>query len=500
MYPTVLSRQARARMEDSSVAPYRDQKFSPRDVLGVGGAVIYDGFLSEREKDPRLAGTQKYVTFSEIAANTSIVATGVRHMLGLVTKPRWKWKPADDSPLAKQYAEEFEKVVTSMSTPWHRVVKRASMHRFYGFSVAEWVAKKNEDGTVGFLDVQPRPQSTIWRWIAERSGNVLGMVQLDPQSGVEIVIPRGKVLYCVDDAIDFTPQGMGLFRHLAQSATTLERLEQLEGWGFETDLRGVPLGRAPLSEMAAQVQAGKMPASEFTAKKEALEAILRGHVKSPKLFVLLDSITYSTTDERQAPSGQRMWDFEVIKGGSTGQAEVGAAIARINLEIARLLGCEHLLLGGDSSGSLALSRDKSKNVAFLVDGILGEVCEAVDRDLVRPWMQMNGYDEALAPSSETETTQLRDVDQITASLRDLATAGAVLAPNDPAINVVRGLMGLPEQIEVQAEAMADAMLAGAKLAAEPKPEPSFGTGEVNSDDGPTTPEQDADADSENPED
>jgi len=51
-----------------------------------------------------------------------------------------------------------------MERPWHRVVRRAAMYRVYGYSWQEWIAKKRDDGVIGYLDIEPRTQSTITRW------------------------------------------------------------------------------------------------------------------------------------------------------------------------------------------------------------------------------------------------------------------------------------------------------------------------------------------------
>ncbi len=456
----------RAGMEDRLLEPYRNLKFKPGDELGVGGAVITDGFLLDREKDNRLVGSQRYITYSDIIANTSIVGTGVRRLLGLVVKTSWSWEPADDTPQAQDVADFVEDCFVNMLTPWNRVVQRAAMFRFYGFALAEWIAKKRDDGRIGYLDIQARPQSTIYRWFAERSGTVLGVMQLDPQTGEEILIPRGKMFYCVDDSIDFTPQGMGLLRHVVSTATALERYEQLEGWGFETDLRGIPIGRAPLAKLKALADSDPSKAAAISAQLEPLKNFLKGHIKSPKLSILLDSLTYQGNDAAQTPSAVKEWDITMMTGNdgaSTTQAEVSTAIMRLNQECARILGCEDLLLGADAVGSRALGQSKAQNVAQVVDGIMNGIRESVDSDLILPLLRMNGMDEALAPKSRTETVQLRDVDQITTGLRDMAVAGAVIGPDDPVVDYVRGLFGLPEQLSTEvALAQSDAALTSSR--------------------------------------
>lgn len=135
---------------------------------------------------------------------------------------------------------------------------------------------------------------------------------------------------------------------------------------------------------------------------------------------------------------------------TSSQEAVAAAINRLNMEIARILNVEGLLLGADSKGSYALSRDKTNALYLIVDASLNEIREGYQKDIVDTLWTLNGFDPALKPKLKTEAIQFRDIEQVTAALRDMATAGATLAPNDPAINEVRDMIGLshaPEEDE-----------------------------------------------------
>ncbi len=228
----------------------RNQRKVPTTTIGVGGAAVYGGFVVERETSAKLAGQQLYTTYAKLLANTTIVAAGVRYFLNLISKASWKVEPAEDTGArGEEVAEQFEDVMYDMLTPWHRVIRRMAMFRFYGFGIQEWTAKRREDGLIGFLDIEPRPQTTITKWDVDEHGTVHGVIQESPQTFREIYLPRAKLVYAVDDSLSDSPKGLGLLRHIVQACDRLERYEQLEGFGFETDLRGVPIGRAPFQEL-----------------------------------------------------------------------------------------------------------------------------------------------------------------------------------------------------------------------------------------------------------
>lgn len=440
------------KVSEQSLARERRQ-VPPTVVGGAPGTAIIGGYIEERERDRDLQGHKKYDTYSNMLANVSIVAAGVRYFLNLVAKPGWKFEPKEGTGSeGERYVELLTDMTQDMSTPWRRVVRRAAMYRFYGFSVQEWTAKIREDGVMGLADIAPRPQHTIERWDTDlSSGEVLGVVQRNPLDGRDLYLPRRKLLYIVDDSLNDSPEGLGLFRHIAESCRRLKRFEQLEGYGFESDLRGIPVGRAPLAALDQAVKNGDISEADKTAILQPLKNFMESHIRNPKLGLLLDSMAYETQDEAQRPSNVRQWDMELLKADSSTQAEIARTIDRLNREIARVLGVEQLLLGDNGVGSFAMAKEKSHNFALIIDSTLTELAEAFYDDFVTLVFVLNGWPMDMRPIVKTDKLQYRSVEEVTASLEQMARAGAVLDPEDPAINEVRDLMGLSRPINVISE-------------------------------------------------
>ncbi len=422
----------------------KETNVRPTKTEGVPGTAIYGGYIVENEKNASLSGTLKYTTYSDLLANVSIIAAGTRFFLNLISRSKWVVEPADDSAKAQELAEWLENAMESMDTPWHRVVRRAAMYRFYGFSIQEWTAKRLEDGSIGMQDVAPRPQQTIIQWDRDDQGKIIGVVQESPQDYEQIYLNRKKLVYMVDDTLNDSPEGLGLFRHVVKTSQELLRFEQLEGFGYEADLRGIPVGRAPVGELSTLVEEGAITEEQKAAILSPLETFIGNHIKNPRLGLVLDSSPYRSQDEGNSPSSNQQWDIELLQSSASSAAEVSEAIARKNQEIARVLGVEGLLLGSTQHGSQALSTDKSHNFALIVSSTLGELSETFEKDYTDVLWKLNGFDPELKPKFKTESSVYRDVTQITTALRDMATAGAILAPDDPAINEVRELLGLSD--------------------------------------------------------
>lgn len=455
------------RMFGALLGGRRDQRVRPTQTLGHMGTAIFGGYVVENEKDRKLSDRERYRTFSEILANCSIAAASVRYFLNLSAKASWTFEPADH-PRGEELAELTEEALTQdPQTSWTRIVRRTAMYRFYGFSLQEWTARRRQDGMMTFLDVAPRAQITIERWDVNTDGSVNGVVQRNPQDQQETYLPRGKLVYAVDDTLNDSPQGLGLLRHVVEPARRLDRYEQLEGFGFETDLRGIPIGRAPYAELRRAVADGSLSEVDATAAVNAIETFLKKHIKNPELGLMLDSEVYATIDDAQRPSNQAKYDVTLLEGDDTSLEEVAEAIERINREIARLLGTEQIILGEGDSGSHALSRDKTNQFSLTVDGTLGELAETYEDDLVTPLFQLNGWPEEAMPSMKPEAVQYRDVEQIARSLRDMAAAGAMIQPEDPAVEEFYALIGLtPPDLMTRDE---DEALGGDEAAPEGSP-------------------------------
>ena len=426
----------------------------PTRTIGAPGTVITDGYIETDERNAALANGNQYKTYSDLLANVTIVSAGVRYFLNLVSKATWKVRPANDTTEAVRLAGIVNDQLARMDTSWTRVVRRAAMYRFYGFSVQEWTMELVDD-ILQFSDVAPRPQQTIERWQRDRNGRITAIGQRSAQTQELLFIPREKLIYIVDDSLNDSPEGLGLFRHIVKLASRLERYEQLEGFGFESDLRGIPVGKAPFAAMQEAVDSGLITADEKQAAEAPLLDFIRNHIKNPALGIMLDSIPYQSLDEAGTPSSTPQWDIDLLKGSSTSLADMARAIERVNREIARVLGVEGLLLGEQTTGSHALSSDKALNFALIVDSTLGELTDVFTKDFIRRLFDLNGWDQSIMPQFDTEALQHRNITEITQALKDIAAAGAELDPNDPATNEIREMLGLSPQPAVDpAEARA----------------------------------------------
>lgn len=425
--------------------PADTERAKPNQAQGTPGFQIAGGYIVTKERNSKLVGRERYRTFSDILQNTSIVAAGTRHFLNIIAQPEWNVEPAldlgdDSSDEAKAVAEFCERAIfNDCGTNWTRLVRRGGQYRYYGYAFEEYKLTRNMDGHLTVDDVYQRPQHTIERWDIAETGDVLGVWQRSPQTGAENYIPREKLIYLLDDTLTDSPEGMGLFRQIVEPAERLRELVRLEATGYSRDMRGLPIARAPLAEMQKQ----GMTDEDIAAALAPLSSFASIEAKDKDTHLQLDSSPYrSESDNGETISNVPLWDLQFASYSASGLNEIGAAIDRINTEIARVLGVESLMIGTGSSGSRAASEDKSANLYLHANAALDDIGEAYERDLFGALLRYNGIDKSLRPRLVHEDVQKKDFAGMASALRDMASAGVVLTNGDETVKEFFGMMGL----------------------------------------------------------
>lgn len=436
------------------------RKPRPMESYGSPAVEIYGGRVYSGERSAYLRShSARWEEYLTMIHNTPIIAAGMRYFSDLLAGAAWQFVAADRDGNS-EFANRLESMLTEgMVTEWPHVIARIGLARFFGFSVQEWILGRTDEGAYTMADVEIRPGQSLPEWEVllgpvekmPSTGRVLGVYQ-ESTMFQRVFLPRDKLVYYVDDIYSGSPTGTGLLRQMVEAARRLERYEQLEGWGFELDLRGLPIVRLPRMEMRQQVTRGSLKKEQVEAVEEELKDFQRNHIRGPELGLLLDSQTYRGTDEAGQVSNQRMWDVELLTGDAVSYAENAAAIERLNREMARIMGVEQMMLG-DRGGSWALAKDKTHAFTLQVNSVLQAIKQVVDRDLVNKIWQWNGWPADMRPKVVVSTVQDENVVEKAQVLRDLAVAGRPVGLDDPAYDEFRDLMGLSRPVDSGLDAM-----------------------------------------------
>ncbi|MDE0632530.1 MAG: hypothetical protein OXH73_13600 [Caldilineaceae bacterium] len=393
----------------------------PTQTAGERGAAVYGGWIETGERSPELSSPRKRAqTYSEILLNTSIVSAGVLYFVELIGAAAWTLEPRE-SRQGEMYAARAQAALfEDPETPWRRIMRRAAMYRFWGYAWAEWTMRKAAAGYLTFQDVAPRAQRTIEYWdIDRKSGQVVGVWQRAPTRQHYLYIERAKSLYIVDDALNDSPEGLGLFRLMAAAARRLEKYHQLEGLGYEMDMRGVTKFTAPLAELEQMVSDNTLTEEKKAAILRPVQNMQKGFVAGKVRTMLMDSSVYQNEYGTGRTSTAKRWDAEIMKAGAMGFESMHRVIDRTERQLARTMGIEGMMLG-EKTGSYSLSRDKTDNFYSRISGTLEALRRQSQRDLLMKLWLVNGWPLAMMPALKVSPPRALPPDQLGAAIRDIA--------------------------------------------------------------------------------
>lgn len=435
---------------------------------GSDGIIAPGGYLfSTGERNSKLTGESRWVTQDNLIANVTIIASAIGIWLDLGGSAKWTAIPNPRGGADAQLAADIVQqglLGAPMPTRWRSVVKRQTMKRFRGFAMHAKGWRRRDDGMIVLSELAHRPQWSIERWIKPTETEPWSGVVQRTRMGQEFPIDRADLFYSHEGALGDDPQGIGLLRHLVEVADVFKRYRQIQGIAFDSDANGIPLGRAPLSKLAREaVNGGGCDADDTAAISAYVRArvapiadLIENRIVTPNRSLLLDSLPYFTTetDGTERPSSLLEWSVETLRQDIGSIPELGKALNELNLEMARVLSAEGMLMGGPgSSGAYAASADKSSLFAQRVDVTNDDIGDDAERDIVPDLLARNGItDERLMPSLQHESVSRAAARGAAEMLKNIAAAK--LKPGDPAENVLRARAELPAAPEPDEEDLA----------------------------------------------
>ena len=279
--------------------------------------------------------------------------------------------------------------------------------------------RKADGGWLTYHDIMPRAQRTIEYWDVDQTGTVEGIWQRSPQTQEYYYIPRAKTFYLVDDTLNDSPEGLGLFRMMVQASERLKQYERLQGLGYEGDMRGVAKFFYPLAELNQLEKDGKLLPEAKRKLIAPIEGLQKGFVTGKMRTMSFDSSVYESQDQAGRPSNVRRWDMEIVRGGPQGFESMFRVIDWYERKLARVMGTEGMMLG-EKGGSYALSRDKTSTFFARVEGTLEALRAGAQKDLLKQAWMRNGWPMEMMPTLMVSPPVHVPADEMAATIRDMA--------------------------------------------------------------------------------
>jgi hypothetical protein len=424
----------------SSTPPAEPAPTKPEGSDGVSsfGGLYFGG---GQERHPALAGAQKWTTYDNAVATHLTVAAMARVWGALLAGTKWC---VEESPRGGRRAVQATDLVREglidarMDLPWGQVVAKAGFGaKFRGFAIFEQVLRRRSDGRLVTARLDHRPQHTIARWDKPDEHSPWRGAWQETSGGGAFYLHRERLLYVVDSLLGDTPDGVGVLRHLVEPVERYRRFDQLEGWGFEFSLHGIPVARVPIASLVEQAaqdlgcdRRDKRVESYVRARIQSVLDFASNHARNPELALTLDSAPYLGTDEKRSVSSVPKWDFQLLTSAAHGQREVRSAMEARDRAIARLLGAEWLLMG-DGEGARSVHVDKTTMFGAILNGTLEAIGAAATAGPAARICRLNGLDpDDYCPRVYPEPPSAQTVLEACEALAAMARAGVTLGPDD----------------------------------------------------------------------
>ena len=416
-------------------------RYDPTSV-GTSGLRQFGGYVQE-EFIKELKGTNAARIYREMSDNDPIVGALLFAVTMLIRQVQWRVQAADDSPEAEEAKAFVEEVMDDMSTSWSAVMAEVCSMFVYGFAPLEIIWKKRigpeeadgtrrskyTDGRIGIRALALRAQNTVHKWLIDpEDGSIDGAWQ-QPYDRAMVLIPIEKLLLFRTTEDRQNPEGRSILRNAYRPWFMKKKIEELEGIGIERDLAGLPVAYIPSKYLSPTADA--VEKQVFQNWKQMIASVKRDNHEG----LLLPS--------DRDNSGNLRFEVKLLSTGGARQFDTTKVVDRYNRAIATSVLADFIFLGQGSTGSFALSSNKTEVFATAIGAYLNSIAETFNRHLLPRLWKLNGLDYEVMPTLVPGDLEKPDLGQLGAFIQSLTTAGAQMFPDRELENHLREAAGLP---------------------------------------------------------
>jgi len=416
-----------------------------------GTGLKHSGRRIFEEDNPDFSGQNKYKKIKEMTDDDPVVGAILYAIINILKGVKIKVEPYSDLPRHRADAEFLETCLEDMQTPMKSTVAQALSFIPYGFAIQEVVLKKRNgrhplkmfnskfnDGRIGWAKFAPRAQHTIEEWDISPHDDVLGVWQnlyyntrRNKKTG-RVFIPASEFIHYKIDTYNDNPEGKSALRNCLRPHTFKRRVEEIEGIGLERDLAGLPFMRLP-----SRVMSENATPSEKLIYEEAKNII--ENIRNDEQAGL---ILPGDTDR----SGNNLYSFELLSTGGQKQFDTSEIINRYDQRITMSFLADFILLGSDKVGSLSLADSKTSIFGQTLGVMLDEVTDKMTEHAVPQLFALNGNVSGDLPRITHVDVETPDLKELGAYIRNLASSGASLFPDDDLQDTLMEAANLPTKV------------------------------------------------------
>lgn len=333
--------------------------------IGYTGLQEFSGQIQE-EFLRELRGAEGYKRYKEMVYNSPVVAALLTAIENAIRGVTWTWtsEAGEDDPRLELLTMAHD----NMSQSWNDHLSEALTMLPFGWAMFEIVYER-VDGQMLWHKFAIRGQDTLDSWMFDDSGGIVGMNQLATAPVFKrAFLPIEKCLLYRTRVERNNPEGRSILRPAWVSYYYAKHLMQIEAIGIERDLAGMPMIQLP--------EGASTNANDTTSDAAIAGKMVRNVRNDEQAGIVL-------------PPG---WMFQLLSTGGSRQFDTDKVIQRYESRILMSALAQFLLLGQNSVGSLALSRDQSDFFTMSVNSIADIIGEVQTKYAAPRLLKLNGQD------------------------------------------------------------------------------------------------------------
>ena len=273
--------------------------FSATKEIGLTGLDEHSGIIQQEFlRELRISGRGPgYKIYDEMRLNSAVVGALLLALRQSVRAVDWTFTSEDgeEDERLELLNESLDNMTFSMNDHITEVLTMLP----FGFSIFELVYER-VGGKMLWRKFGFRGQDTVYRWILDDNGGILGFVQQTVKQLVQEPLPIEKLILYRTVVERNNPEGRSMLRTAYPSYYYSKSLQQIEAIGIERDLNGLPV--VVLPETAD-------PSGEDATEANQLVRRVRN-------------------DEQAGIVLRPGWDFRLIASEGSRSFDVGAVISR----------------------------------------------------------------------------------------------------------------------------------------------------------------------------
>ncbi len=399
-----------------------------------------------REQLRELKGASGYKIFREMRLNDPVISAVFFALVNTLRQASWRVKPASDKPADKKTADFIDEAIHDLSWSWNDQLSFIVNPLFeQGFSYLEQTFKYRrgenppkdgakslfDDNKIGWRKWAPRPAESLvdgdeWRY--DPNGGIMGANQEVEGKG-PVFLPIEKcLLFRTTVHPANSPWGLPIHRAIYTSWYYSQNIAEIEGIGIERDLAGIPV--VYLGTDCSMKGAN----SEYELAKDLVVNIRNDE----QTGVVIPKPKMGTG----ANPGEGML-LELLNSGGSREFNTTQIIERYDKRKAVSVLAQFILLGMDSVGSYALSKNQSDLFVLAARAWLLDIAGVINKHAIPQLVQFNAFPRRLGyPELVPGTVGIPDLTAVADYVNKLVQSN-VLTPDDELERHLRQIGGLP---------------------------------------------------------